>query len=341
MYCAKGQRWGVPTYDWDAIANDGYGYIKERLKFAENFYDMIRIDHVVGLFRIWSIPYNDPPENEGLNGSFDPADEKVWGEHGRKILSVMLESTTVLFLAEDLGIIPKDCPQTLKEFGIPGNEVQRWAKDWNVAHDFLDPKDYRLFSVTMLSTHDTTNWPAWWENEAGTIDEALFIKRAADRGIDYESAADKLFDPKLSKHGRLRWLKSVASVELLVEALGKRAEELKDFIEMYENTYMEKEKLWKRMGFKDAVREKSNPEIVEAALKLTLNANSIFCIELLTDYLYMADIFKGDPYNNRINKPGTVGKTNWSIVMPISLEELLMNKIGSAVLSLASSRSLL
>ncbi len=327
MYCAKGQRWGVPPCNWDAIAGDGYRYLKEKLRFAENFYDMIRIDHVVGLFRIWSIPYNEPPENEGLKGSFDPACEKAWDGHGREILSVMLESTSMLFLAEDLGIIPKDCPQVLKEFGIPGNNVQRWAKDWAVSHDFLDPKKYRLFSAAMLSTHDTANWSAWWENEAGTVDEALFIRRAMSRGIDYENAKSKLFDPALSRHGRLRWLKSIISADLLAQALGKKKEEIADFIDMYENTYREKEKLWKRLGLKGAMREMSDPEIAEAALNITLNSRSIFCIELLTDYLYMTDIFDGDPYQNRINKPGTVSKTNWSVVVPTSLERLLTHKI--------------
>ncbi|MFH0764004.1 MAG: 4-alpha-glucanotransferase, partial [Candidatus Omnitrophota bacterium] len=47
MYCAKGQRWGVPTYNWEKIAGDGYRYLKEKFAFAENFYDILRVDHVV------------------------------------------------------------------------------------------------------------------------------------------------------------------------------------------------------------------------------------------------------------------------------------------------------
>ncbi len=337
MYCAKGQRWSMPVYDWDAIANDGYRYIREKLKFAENFYDMIRIDHVVGLFRIWSIPYNEPPESEGLNGSFDPADEKAWKGHGRAILSVMLNSASMLLTAEDLGMIPKECTEALREFEIPGNEVQRWVKGWTTSHNFLEPEEYRLFSVAMLSTHDTANWPAWWENEAGTVDEALFVRRAAGRNIDCESAKAKLFDPDLSRHGRLRWRKSVTSADLLAAALGKRKEEIADFVDMYENSYLEKEKLWKHLGLKGDMREKSDPEIVESALNITFNSKSIFCIELLNDYLYMADIFKGDPYKNRINSPGTVNKTNWSMVIPISLEELLPHKIGENIKNMVIS----
>jgi len=147
MYCAKGQRWGMPTYNWDNIIKDDFRYLREKLKFAENFYDILRVDHVVGLFRIWSIPYNDPLDNQGLHGVFDPADENRWGIHGRTILDFMQKNTKMSLCAEDLGVIPYVCTSTLKEFGIPGNDVQRWVKDWQSRHDFLGPKDYRELSV--------------------------------------------------------------------------------------------------------------------------------------------------------------------------------------------------
>ena len=337
LYCAKGQRWGMPTYEWDAIASDDYRYLKEKLKFAENFYDILRVDHVVGLFRIWSIPHDEPFENIGLNGSFDPPDEGEWGDHGRQILSVMLESTNMLLCGEDLGMIPQVCPDTLKEFGIPGNDVQRWVKDWNVKHDFFEPEDYRLLSVAMLSTHDTTNWPAWWENEAGTIDEALFIRKMAEKGINYKRVKNKLFSTTLSKHGRLRWLESVNSSDRLAAILGKQNDEIMDLIDMYENTYHEKEKLWKHLKMKGPMREKSDPEIVAATLKITLRSQSIFCIELLMDYLFLAGIFKGDPYQYRINRPGTVSEDNWSLVMPIALEDLLANKVCGDIKAMISA----
>jgi 4-alpha-glucanotransferase len=337
MYCAKGQRWGTPTYEWDNIAEDNFRYLKAKLKFAENFYDILRVDHVVGLFRIWSIPASDAPENEGLNGSFDPKDESVWKEHGRRILEVMNGSTGMLLSAEDLGVIPKACPETLKEFGIPGNDVQRWTKDWAVKHDFLGPDKYRLLSVSMLSTHDTTNWPAWWEYEAGTVDGALFIRKCVDRGINYRDVIQRLFDPSRSKHGRLRWLEEIDSVDVLVSVLGKREEELKDFIEMYANSYREKEKLWKRLLLKGPMREASGEEIVTAVFSFTLKTGSIFCINTLIDYFYLADIWKGDTYQHRINRPGTISKANWSLVMPLSLEELSKHKVSNKIKSMVKA----
>lgn len=327
MYCSKGQRWGMPTYDWDRIAADNYKYFKEKLGYAENFYDILRVDHVVGLFRIWSIPSDEPLESEGLKGSFDPADEDVWRAHGEKILSVMSENTDMLLCAEDLGMIPKACPEVLKEFGIPGNEVERWVKDWSVRHDFLAPKEYRAISVAMLSTHDTTNWAAWWENEAGTVDQALFARKCRERGIDFESVKEKLFDLKLSGHGRLRWQNIVKTKEIYVGILGKREEELMDFLDMYENTYREKEKLWAQFKLKGQVRQKCDADIIASALNITLSSRSIFSIELIVDYLFLTDLFKGDPYQYRINVPGTIARTNWSLTLPLSLEELLDHKV--------------
>ncbi|MFA6216853.1 MAG: 4-alpha-glucanotransferase [Candidatus Omnitrophota bacterium] len=327
MYCEKGQRWGTPTYNWERIEADGYQYLKEKLRYAQNFYDILRIDHVIGLFRIWSIPAQEPQENKGLHGFFDPRDESKWAAQGRNLLTVILENTKMLLCAEDLGVVPRACTEALKEFGIPGNEVQRWVKDWIVKHDFLEPQDYRLFSVSMLSTHDTTNWAAWWENEAGTVDEALFLRKCQDRWIDYHSVKNNLFDHKRSRHGRLRWLDSITSVDILLTALSRKKEEVMDFIDLYVNTYREKEKLWKHLGIAGPMREKADEKIISKILHLTLKSNSIFAIQLLIDWLGITDLLKGDAYQYRINTPGTVNPQNWSLTLHVSLDDLLKDPV--------------
>lgn len=337
MYCAKGQRWDMPTYNWGKIRSDEFGYLKEKLKYAQNFYDLLRIDHVLGIFRIWSIAYGEPRENQGLNGVFDPPEEKNWVGQGKEVLSVMLANSDMLLCAEDLGVIPKGCPETLEKLGIPGNDVQRWVKDWKVRHDFLKPQDYRLFSVAMLSTHDTTNWAAWWENEAGTIDETLFKRRCSQYRIEYAHVKEKLFDPALSRYGRLRWLKSITSTEIFLQLLSKGKEEAADLIDLYKNSFAEKEKLWQHLQLAGPVREKADREIVRQALKLSLETKSIFVINTLIDWLYLGEIFPGDPYQVRMNTPGTISEKNWSVVMPLSLEELLRHKINKEIRALIVS----
>jgi len=75
MYCVYGQRWGMPVLDRKNLKSDGYRYIVEKLRYLDRFFDMIRIDHVVGLFRIWAIPADQPEETQGLNGFFIPEDQ--------------------------------------------------------------------------------------------------------------------------------------------------------------------------------------------------------------------------------------------------------------------------
>ena len=51
---STGQNWGFPTYNWDAPGL--MTWMKERLHYIEQYFDAVRIDHVVGLFRSWEIP---------------------------------------------------------------------------------------------------------------------------------------------------------------------------------------------------------------------------------------------------------------------------------------------
>ena len=160
MYSETGQKWGFPTYNWETLAADDFRWWRSRLRYAQRFFDMYRIDHVVGFFRIWTI--RDGAE-DGREGWYEPWDEAVWGEHGRNLLQMMLESTHMLPLAEDLGTIPPVCRDTLRELGICGLKVQRWEKRWEQDNSFIDPAEYPALSVATVSTHDSETLSGWWE----------------------------------------------------------------------------------------------------------------------------------------------------------------------------------
>jgi 4-alpha-glucanotransferase len=103
---------------------------------------------------------------------------------------------------------------------------------------------------------------------------------------------------------------------------------------MYENSFAEKEKFWKLVGLKGKVRENCDKEIITSALKLSLQSNAVFAINLITDLLYMMDCYKGDSYQYRFNVPGTISAKNWSQTLPISLEDLLNHKANKDLLAL-------
>ncbi|NJN26978.1 MAG: 4-alpha-glucanotransferase [Cyclobacteriaceae bacterium] len=69
-YAISGQNWGFPTYNWEEMAKDGYSWWRRRLSKMAAYFDAYRIDHILGFFRIWEIPWHSV---EGLMGKFNPA----------------------------------------------------------------------------------------------------------------------------------------------------------------------------------------------------------------------------------------------------------------------------
>ena len=69
-FAIKGQNWGFPTYNWEQMAIDHFEWWHQRFVQMSNYFDAFRIDHILGFFRIWSIPTHAV---EGLMGTFIPA----------------------------------------------------------------------------------------------------------------------------------------------------------------------------------------------------------------------------------------------------------------------------
>jgi len=69
-FSVSGQNWGFPTYNWDEMAKDNYAWWKDRLNKMADFFDVFRIDHIIGFFRIWEIPWESI---EGIMGRFNPS----------------------------------------------------------------------------------------------------------------------------------------------------------------------------------------------------------------------------------------------------------------------------
>lgn len=69
-FSTAGQNWGFPTYNWPAMQARNFAWWRSRLQHMEHYFDAIRIDHILGFFRIWSIP---DTAVEGMLGYFQPA----------------------------------------------------------------------------------------------------------------------------------------------------------------------------------------------------------------------------------------------------------------------------
>ncbi len=168
-YNPFGQKWGFPLYNWDTMRQDHFAWWKQRLHVAERLYHLYRIDHVVGLFRMWGIAKDENP----LKGSFFPPDPKDWFIQGKEILEMMLKATSLLPIAEDLGTIPPEVYPILKELGICGTKVIRWQKQGN---SYLPFHQYEPLSMTTLSTPDMDPLELWWrKTPAESVPFAAFM----------------------------------------------------------------------------------------------------------------------------------------------------------------------
>ena len=88
-FAVSGQNWGFPTYNWERMKSDSFAWWKSRFEQMSNYFDAFRIDHILGFFRIWSIPEHAV---EGIMGRFVPAlpvtkkelqDKGIWLDESR------------------------------------------------------------------------------------------------------------------------------------------------------------------------------------------------------------------------------------------------------------------
>lgn len=68
-YAVAGQNWGFPTYNWEVMSRDNFAWWRQRMTKLSEYFDALRIDHILGFFRIWQIPTQHV---EGTLGLFNP-----------------------------------------------------------------------------------------------------------------------------------------------------------------------------------------------------------------------------------------------------------------------------
>jgi 4-alpha-glucanotransferase len=155
-FSAEGQDWGLPVISWEAMAENGYAWWRARCRRAAALLDGIRLDHVIGYYRIYERPTGGTP-------FFHPADEGAQIALGEHLIAVGREAGDGLELVgEDLGSVPDFVRHSLARLDIPGFRVLRWEHDWGT---FRDPRSYPEHSVATTGTHDTSSLVEWWEDE--------------------------------------------------------------------------------------------------------------------------------------------------------------------------------
>jgi 4-alpha-glucanotransferase len=155
----KGQRWGLPLPNWKQMRAEGFKVLRARARHASTLYDVLRIDHVVGLYRTFNFSA-DP----SLPGSFTPVNEDDERHQGEEVIGMIKQVVGATeLIAEDLGTVPPWVRESLTRLGVPGYKVMQWERDWGHGDEpFLSPATYPELSLATTGTHDTEPLTAWW-----------------------------------------------------------------------------------------------------------------------------------------------------------------------------------
>ncbi|MFZ5863129.1 MAG: 4-alpha-glucanotransferase [Nitrospirota bacterium] len=169
------QDWGLPLFRWSVVEAAKFPWWRQRMRIVREWFDLVRIDHVVGLFRVWMMA-------KGETSRFEPTEEPEQIRRGEVFLTMIAEERgKSVPIAEDLGLIPPFVRATLGRMGIAGHKVLRWERDDGV---YRDPSDYPFASMATTGTHDTTTLSVWWKTAEDWEREAfleLFDPDEAER----------------------------------------------------------------------------------------------------------------------------------------------------------------
>jgi 4-alpha-glucanotransferase len=281
-----GQNWGIPLYRWDRMEANGFQWWKKRISRLTEFFQMFRLDHILGFYRIYAFPWRPERNGEWLGMSHEEvarhtggrlpkwvprADDSVENklanrdDAGLRLRAILDASGGAEVIAEDLGWVPEYVRPHLAELGIAGFRIPHWDCD-DHGHPTLG-EFYPENSFAAYSTHDHDSICGIWRACLNTIQNY--------QQNPIESA---------------RWQMNGAQQTLRI---------LSEFAEIY----ISEQSPWP--PFTEGVRLR--------LVKALLDSNSCYASLMVTTLFGLGD---------RINHPGTRSPDNWSFRLPWTLSEI-------------------
>ncbi|GHD89807.1 4-alpha-glucanotransferase [Streptomyces naganishii] len=143
---ARGQDWGLPPWRPDRLAASGYAPFRRLLRALFRYAGALRIDHVMGLFRLWWVPQGHPP-TEGTYVRYD-------AEAMLAILVLEAARAGAVVIGEDLGTVEPGVREALERRGVLGTSVLWFERDWEGDGRPLPPERWRSGCLATATTHD-------------------------------------------------------------------------------------------------------------------------------------------------------------------------------------------
>lgn len=322
-----GQNWGIPLYKWDVMARkDNFAWWRRRIRHAIRIFQMYRIDHILGFYRIFAFPWKPTENNEFLPLNYEEAAAKTGGRlpqflprpdwsnedkqanlhNGDKYLRILLEEGIgVDVVGEDLGCVPDYVRPHMRMLNIPGFKIPHWEIMEN--GEILKGENYHECSFATYATHDFPPIAVTWDEIYQRVEEG--------RVAEQENIADEN-NPALSYEER-QHRKSTRQGK--IETMANSLHSLYWFADYCNFPRTSAEVPWNAM-------------CKTALFHALFSSNSRFVALMYTD---LFDI------RMRLNTPGTIGGLNWRPRTPFTAPEAyaLMPSLWIKRLILQTSRT--
>jgi len=145
-----GQAWRHPHYNWEAHARSEFAWWVSRFALTMTQFDAVRIDHFLGMHRLWSIPPRHKTARKG---------EWIAGPGAPLFDAIKRELGDVPIIAEDLGAVTKQAMRLRDQYKFPGMRVLQFGfgdGDYNLPHTYIRR------CVAYPGTHDNDTFVGWF-----------------------------------------------------------------------------------------------------------------------------------------------------------------------------------
>jgi 4-alpha-glucanotransferase len=164
-----GQDWGLTGFSPRALLARGFEPFLATLRAALAHAGGVRIDHIMGLMRLWLVP-RGAPASEGAYLAY-PLEDLL------RLLALESHRHGAVVIGEDLGTVPPGFRARLRRAGIAGMDVM-WFERTRLT--YRKPLRWRRDAVAMTTTHDLPTVAGWWSSEDIRTRRALGLGAAGE-----------------------------------------------------------------------------------------------------------------------------------------------------------------
>lgn len=173
----NGQDWGLTSFSPQGLVARGFAPFIATLRANMRHAGGVRIDHAMGLMRLWLVPRGGSPA-EGAYLTY-PIDDLM------RLLALESHRHRAIVIGEDLGTVPAEFRDRCRAMGMAGMDVLLFERD---GIRFKTPDEWRDDSVAMTTTHDLPTVAGWWSGadlelrrDLGTVSDAEVAVRPKER----------------------------------------------------------------------------------------------------------------------------------------------------------------